>query len=455
MHARLVQNFGVPGLALAAGLSSAAVGASIALDPAIVGALAVAAIAIMLLLHPPLRLGVVVGGGLFALQSSAELDRLKLAYFALTFVATLGAASNVVRRHEDLPRAPMLMLLRASAGAYLLVLLSLPPALIGGTSLVAWLRDASAYLLFASAPILALDVAVALSPAALTLVFTACGLLAALSFAVSWIQRRGLASLPLDRLAFPSFLLATSLFCFAAAKVIAEPGRSARWVLVASTIFALLIVTATRSTLVLAVAPLAIVLHGRRQRLARLTKLAVVVPLALAAIIIGARAIADVAGVNQASAASRLTTISSVWKDPSADPSYGERIAENRAALAAFATRPLAGIGLGTPITWQNQFAGTRSTFTLDSSLSLLAKFGLIGISVLLFVMSSYYRFLRLLAPVGATVAHAALVAYAVTVAFWMTLGSPFEDKGFSFGLLLTLAVALSEAVRRPSLERE
>jgi hypothetical protein len=78
--------------------------------------------------------------------------------------------------------------------------------------------------------------------------------------------------------------------------------------------------------------------------------------------------------------------------------------------------------------------------------LTFPAKFGLLGLLVLAFVIVKYVSFVRLIRRGrDPTVVQLALIGYLVFVAVISPLVMPLDDKGLSFGLILLVALALQE----------
>jgi hypothetical protein len=96
------------------------------------------------------------------------------------------------------------------------------------------------------------------------------------------------------------------------------------------------------------------------------------------------------------------------------------------------------------------------SDFILDTPMTLPAKFGALGLLVLLFLVAKFFVFACGLGrDRPPTVAHLALRGYLLVVAALGFLAPPFGDKGLRSGLLFMLALALAEAIRPTAATRE
>ena len=109
-------------------------------------------------------------------------------------------------------------------------------------------------------------------------------------------------------------------------------------------------------------------------------------------------------------------------------------------------TRPPLGVGPGYVFEWLDYKGDPLSSFSIDTGLAIPAKFGIAGVVMLVALSIAYLAFLRKArAASGPTVAHVAVVALFVLAIMGLAFSAPFEDKGFSFGLLFLLALSLPE----------
>jgi hypothetical protein len=139
-----------------------------------------------------------------------------------------------------------------------------------------------------------------------------------------------------------------------------------------------------------------------------------------------------------------------------ADPSFAERAAVTIVARDVFLGSPLVGGGLGQAFAWTTFAGEEQEAFNIDSPLSVLAKFGVAGLFLL--GMIAWHLVAEVRQKVGqySSLPHGALLGYLALAGAWLLLLSPFEDKGFSFGLTLLVALALPAATSksRPAVNR-
>lgn len=401
------------------------------------------------------RAGVVVFAGLLTLQSSEAFDAGKMAYLAVAGIATVWSTVGVLQRRAHPIVAAGRPWLALSVVIVLIIGLSLPVAQSMGTPLTDWLRDSAAYLLLAAVPWLALDAAMSAPRSVMIAMLGLAGALSVLSFTIEWLERRNLADLPLDRLTLPSFFLAAAFYCLAWAMAISAEHRRWPWVLVAAVALGLVLMTGTRSTAVLLIAPIiGAFLLARSRRWGRVATHAAtgVAQLALAVLIVlGGQALARELDSGSADGpggvgsdpppgtTDRLDTIDDVVRGT--DNSLRERVAQTNAALDAFGRSPLFGTGPGYPFPWLNYAGEPRETFTLDSPVVVLAKFGIGGFVLLVGLVLAYGRFaIGLWRRAPWTVPALTAAMYGAVAVVWLPLGWPVEDKGWSLALIPLLA---------------
>lgn len=422
------------------------VGAWLAQKPTL-AVLPLAALAtILLLVDGRVRLAFVLFGGLFALQSSEALSPLKVAYLGGVFVAFGGALLDLRRKRDPAAYLLSLPLLRVSIAFLVVVLISYPVATANGVRTSDWLRDIAPYALFAAAPIFALDAQSWLSRRALISLLVASGVVATASYAVVWLQKRSIAELPLTRLALVSTLLPAALFAYSIAAALQRTSVTGRWTLLASSVVGSMFVTGSRASLSLLAAPLASVVGARRNLTARSLRFIVLVP--VCAVLIGAVAY-SVLITTDASTATLRERIETLQLNGNLDTdySYNERIEQSNAAWSVFRDHPIFGSGPGTYFEWETTTGAPVRAYVLDTPLAFPAKFGIVGLVAIIVLLFGYGSFFRSMGRWGHPRAETlALIGFAAAVLVWSGFAPPFEDKGFSLGLMLLVALVLATA---------
>jgi O-antigen ligase len=395
---------------------------------------------LLLLIDARARILFVVFGGLLTLQSSSGVGSLKLLYLAGVLVSSAGALFRFSQSRDVSTRRSAAPVLRVCAAMSALVAVSYLVAQAHGVVRVDWLRDVAPYVLFALAPIFALDAQWAFRRRTLVRLLVVAGLVATASFSTHWLEQRHIARLPFSQFALSSFFFPAALFAFAVASALHARVRRIRWLLLAALVFALLVVTGTRSTLILAVAPVVAAFAARRQLSTRFIRLVLLAPAAVLVIAVAVVSVVQVTHASTSIISKRITILKETGT--SSDASYKDRQAVTQAARDVFYAHPYFGSGPGTYFSWQVTNGEHRSDFIIDSPLDFPAKFGLVGLAVVLFLVLEYGSFMkaafRFDHPRPETLALAAFAALAVLDSF---LTNPLEDKGFTLGLVLLLAL--------------
>lgn len=394
---------------------------------------------LLLLVDHRARILFLVFGGLLTLQSSSTLGSLKLVYLAGICVSFAGATFRLSTTEERFNRRLAAPLLRVSVAMIVLIVISFFVAQAQGTHHKDWLRDVAPYVLFAFAPIFALD-ASAMSRRALKRLLVIAGMVATAAFATHWLQARQIAQLPFSSLGLSSFYFPAALFVYAIASALHVNRRRLLWGALGIAVFTLLIATGTRTTLILALAPIAAVMSARRYAGSRFIRLAIAGPIALVLMAGGAYGVILATHASTTIITKRISILKHTGT--SSDASYLDRQAQTHAAAKIFDANPVFGAGPGKYFKWIQTDGKRFSTLVLDSPVDFPAKFGLMGLAVIGFLVLNYASFVRASFrfnhPRPETLA---LAGYAVVAVAGSVLATPLEDKGLTLGLILLLAL--------------
>ena len=385
--------------------------------------------------------------------------------------------------------------LAVSGLLFALIAFSFPVSVAHGTPVAQWLRDAATYGLFAAAPVFALDAATSKRRGLLLGLLVAFASLGALSFAMYWVSLRNLAALPFSQLVLPTGSLPTVLFLVA---MIIDRPRRLGWIILAGATLGLFLVTGTRSALLIVAAiPIMIVMAGRpRFRMAISASIGVGIVAAVFVIAIQAVFVSasrqlpppiDVSSAPVPSSASSQGAIGStnpaassaetrqspdpvtvprpvpipdknlVWRiqdflsSPLRDGSVQERLTQYGVAWDLFVSSPLVGVGLGHPFPWTRLDGSTRVDFTADTPLVLPAKLGILGLLWLAILAVVWLKFVGRLRRLGTTIPGLVMGGWAAVLVVLAWTNLSLEDKGFSFALMLVLALGMIELDAMPS----
>jgi hypothetical protein len=444
-----------------------------------------------------IRLAIIVVGGLVVLQSSPGLGLPKIAYLVVAGVVAAGSVRNIWRLRDSPIFDAVRPWLIVSGLLILLIAISLPVSLANGTPIAQWLRDASTYGLFAAAPVFALDAAASGRRGLLLGLTVAFASLGALSFGIYWITLRNLAALPFSQLVLPTASLPTVLFLVSLAAAIVDRPRRLAWILLGGITLGLFLVTGTRSALlILAAVPVIVVMAGRPGwRGSAVASISIAAVAAVFVVTVQAGFVSasrqlpppiDVAtptnaapttagastsgpppvGASPAATpsptpltlppptnpnANVLQRIRDFLASPARDGSIRERVIQYGVAWELFASSPVLGVGLGHPFAWTRLDGSSRVDFTADTPLVLPAKLGILGVAWLALLAAVWVTFVRRLRRTGVTIPGLVMAGWATVIVALAWTGMAVEDKGFSFALMLVLALGLIELQARPA----
>ncbi len=377
------------------------------------------------------RLAWLVGGGLLVFGGES-VGAPKLAYLASAGLVAIFSASRVYRSDATWLR-PFRPILSATILLALMLTVSLFVA-IDENGFMNWLRDAAPYLLLIVAPVVALDAAHEIRESTVMRMAVLFGSVAAVGFTTDWLNRRGISALPVGRFVAGSGVVANCGFAFALALVVSGPRRWF-WAAIATAIPATMLTTGSRSLIGMGVAFIGILGRRSRHRMG---------PVRIAALVLCvggllAYSVPRLMGVISTDPAfldQRIAAAQSVLAGEGADDgSYAARAESYDWAMAAWQSHRWLGTGPG--------FLYPRGSFTLDTPLLIVAKFGIIGTAVLAIYMATLLLCTRSAArKFGWRPAHTGLRAFALIVLVLLPLAPAFDDKGFAFTIALVLAAA-------------
>jgi hypothetical protein len=423
-------------------------GAVLTVEPVIALLPVAVLVGALLLVDGRARVVFVVFGGIAVFQQGDELTPLKAMFLMGFLVASAGAVMHLEGLMSTQAYRLLRPLLAASVAVGVLLVVSGGVAYAHGTPLASlWLRDIAPYALFAAAPVFALDAWSAFSYRALVRLLVAAGLLGAVAFAVTWLQRRGIADFALARIGLATHFLPAGLFAYAMS--LALDAKRLRWLAVAGFTLALLLATGTRSSLALLAAPLAIAFGARRAIAQRSIRLFVFVPITILLTLAAVAAVLHFSDADQADVSRRIEAFRT--SGTGMDNSYIERLRQTSVAWDTFKDDIVFGAGPGTIFQWVTVDRRLISSYLLDTPATFPAKFGLVGLLVLAFVLVKYVSFIRMVGRERVNDGtYFMLVGYAAIAVASTLFYSPLEDKGFAFTLILIVALALHHRPREP-----
>jgi hypothetical protein len=398
---------------------------------------------VLLFTNVHFRLAVVVVGALLILQTSHKLDVTKIAYlvgFSLTFAIALLRSSPLKGLHRSL--------LSVSLVVFALAGLSFFVAATHGASAANWLRDVTALLLLASAPIFALDAEVSGSAPVVATLFVITGLVAAVAFSTQYHIGGRLPGASQNRVALVTVLLPAALFSYSSAEALVGRGNRSIWMLISFLILVILLLSSRRSIFAIMLIPVVIMLAGGGSLTRGIIKLSLVIGATVLVFALVVGYFARSLEIRKDLITKRLATVVMVLENPKSDASFQARLSETVAATAAFLAEPALGVGPGHIFKFRSFDRKVRPTWAIvDTPMAIPAKYGLVGVGVFVVAGLAAIVFIRgLIRITGRGAPALALIGFGAFSVGRSLLGPPFDDKGYSMGLMFLLALCLIDA---------
>ena len=388
------------------------------------------------------RLVIVLAGGLVVFQSQ-NLGGLKYAYLGIALLC-VGASGMRLARTQDRSLRAFRPLLGASVGLVTLIAVSGLIARSNGVTWDNWVRDALPYMLLAVLPVVGLDAGADLSTRTTEWLIAALGLIGAAGMAIDWLHRRDVSSLGVGRLVLSLTPLVALGFAMAITRAALGPHRL-RWLTIAVVIVTLMLATGSRANIVIFVAVLGVIGASRKARVS-VVRAGSAIAITVATVAIALPWLVLRVSNDPQFLSTRISQALLVLNGGGAsDLSYQAREQAYSLANQEFHAHFWWGTGPG--------FLYPSGAFTLDTPALTLAKWGLLGTSVLaayLVTLALCFVRARRLAGFGPT--HTVARAWVIVMIAWLPFGTWLEDKGFA--LVVTLLAAAVVASARESVRR-
>ncbi|TFD49816.1 hypothetical protein E3T55_10705 [Cryobacterium frigoriphilum] len=388
------------------------------------------------------------GGALLAFQTGEGLTPTKLGYVIGVIIFVVFA---LVHLKHDLPphlvqRFRPALLGCALLSGWILLVTAFHSLAVRGIPFEDWARDALTYLLIPAGVVLGVSACTVLTlrfVRGLTLVI---GTVSALAFAVAWIQRRGFGEVDSTQSLLSSIVAISIALALSFGLGLAGGRRNLLWMALAAALVVAVLVTGTRTGILLIVVLAGMAGAARKQRVgfSHLVLGGVASVAAIAVLLPTAGALFS----SRTFVTDRLASILTVFNsDVSQD--YSGAIRERAYAYAGqiYVESPFFGQGVGEFFPNPNPGSGLLN-FSLDTPLMYPAKFGLFG-TIVLFVSLALivYSLVRRMPGEPWLLESTAVRGAAL---FWVCLlpfGATTEDKGFAVALALALALVGAAAV--------
>lgn len=392
------------------------------------------AVLFVLLRSAGARLVAVVIGGMVVLGSSSDLNSAKVVYAATLVVCAVISASQLAADPPAVALQFRPLVWWGLAVIAVLILGFFSPQ----NDPMTFARQSIFYLLAILGPIVGVDAGRRLPPHTAYAIVGLVGVIAAIGFAADWLDRRQVTSLGTGRFVLSSLLLPALAFALALVLVFHSKRLSSRllWLTVVLVIPVAMLVTGTRTNLIVLLA-IPLVLGRIRNFRVPPIRMSILVLLAGSVGVALFLLVASVVISDPAFIPSRIRAVLTIIAgDAEADASFAGRSEQFQIASALVAESPWLGHGLGA-------YFG----FTLDTFLLTVVRIGWVGTAALIgFVVATcraVWLTRREFGPSPGITAWWVLIAAATAnIAF----GTPFEDRGFGFAIMLGTMVVASDA---------
>lgn len=406
---------------------------------------AIAGLAGMALMRFPVgRLAMFILGGLALMGGSSGLGPTKIAY-ALIVVACFAISWwRITHPADDRHRLVTRLALYAAAVMLVAIILASVVGYSVGYEPTLIAQDAFTYVLIAVAPIVGLDAGTSGNSRAVHTLTVAAGSVAAISWAVWWLARRGSSIGGLERLT-----MVTSFLGFAAvaiALVMAVNARTVRarvlWGAFGIAVPLVYILAGSRSMIVFALGLVGLVGAARFGRLPPVRALllaAVAFGIALVTIPVVILAVPDGPRILE-----RFTRTFALIENDSlaSDGSAIERARAYDFTRVLFEQSPLLGQGFGH--TYPSVSGETAGDLKVDSPLLILSKFGIIGtLAVLAFLVLIWLMIRTQRGPGDLRLGETVLQVFLWISVFRAIFVAPTEDKGFAYAIALMVCFSV------------
>lgn len=405
----------------------------LARDPMVGVAVGLAPIVLYLIIRlAPVRFLVVVVGGLIVLGSSSDLSANKIVYAGLLVLCAVISCVRLVANPPAYAHhfRPLLWVGLAFLSILFLSYLASP----AGSDLGTFGRQAIFYLLIVLGPLIGLDAGRDLPPRLTYPLVGVLGVIAAIGFAFDWLDRRGVTALSSGRFILSSLMLPSFAFALALVMVFHAEKRLARilWLVPVVGIPIAMLVTGTRTNLIVFAAVFAVLGLQQRMRVPPLKMLGLVV---IGGFLGGLvfPIVASVAIAEPDFLQNRLRAALTVLNgEGGADQSYAIRQSAYTVATDLIDRSPVFGMGLGYQI-----------PVTLDTPLLTVVRLGWLGTgAVAAFLVAMCWSIRKATRDIGPSPAITAWWGLVLVMLCNIPFGTPLEDRGFGFTLLLaTVAI--------------
>jgi len=429
------------GFFLLVGTFSLGAGLLAGLDPLIFAQCASLVVgATLCFVGPKSRLVISVVGALLVFQS--DFTSLKYGYLAVAFLCFLLSLRSIFDPGGGIRREfRALVVCSALLACYLAFTFVVSRS--NDISSVQWFRDALPYFLLVLLPYIGIAAGPAISPRWNHWWFIAIGLAVSVGLTADWLHRRGVSALPFGRFVLSSTVVVALCFAYAITQA-GLPRNPMRWWwgTISLIILVAVLLTGSRSNLVLLAAFAGIIGSARDFRVTPRRAWGVLFGLLLTLVVV-TPLVANLLVSDPDFLNTRINDALAVLQGHAdADASYAMRKASYDLTAEALTDHLALGTGPGylypTP---------PKPTFNLDAPGIVPAKFGLFGLAFIgAFLLSVAVSVRNIRRAHGPSPAFTASRGWLVVLIALVPFGPWLEDKGFPVALAMLFAAVISDA---------
>jgi hypothetical protein len=384
------------------------------------------------------RVAVVVGGGVLVLGSSSDVGPLKILYAgAFILCAAISSVRLLLMPPTWFTPFRSVIVLGFSILACLLMSTIANP----DVDLMTTVRQGIFYIMIPFAPIIGIDAGRDASSRNAMRWIGVIGCIAAVGFAADWLNRRGVSSLPIGRFIVSSLMLPALAFALAAVRAVYARGVARiLWLMPIILIPAAMLVTGTRSVLIVFLALIGVLGTEARRRVT-LPRMAGLVAISVVTVGVILPLVGSLVISQPGFLENRVQALQVVLDgNGGADGSYAARNEQYYYAAQWISQGP-----------WFGKGPGFSPPISLDTPLAVVVRIGIVGAVALTLFLASVVVASRKSAQLhGYTFMHTTVTGIGIVILASLPFGAIVEDKGFSFMLLLLtmgLAAYIQERV--------
>jgi hypothetical protein len=398
------------------------------------------------------RAAIVLVGYLFLFQSPNVGTGTKIAFVAIAaFLAVLSAQATSRRMFTLLPGVVWsVRSLRNAAWLMVAFILVQPLSLFaGGVSVTDWTRDALNYAMLPVMLAIGIDWGTAASRRVVTTTTIVVGILGGVSYSVTWLGRRGSEGLAVEQFGLASSFIVFGGVCLCLAIFVSSQKAKPLYLVFALVQLGLVALSGGRTVLGYSVGVIVIAMIispvSVPKKIARAAVAGTAVVVAYTLMINVSTAFGGGVAAGRVSWFSRLADegVGAILNDGSGI----ERARAYSWLSGIWELHPLLGQGLGHSFPSVTTGLPNPGSFTLDSPVVALAKFGILGTLVLVVVLILIARGVRGSRRLETHDAQTVRIFGILTVCLTLLLlfnGFPLENRGFVVFVLLASASSLS-----------